>query len=250
MANGNPVFVDDISALVDYYDNRRKPSATPEIGQIVFTPVLNTEYRPFIADAKRSDPLTHRSADMSIRPMDDALDFRKKQRLPIAALSLGETEELVVSRAKQRPCLVIAKSDGVDVMMLPEGHQRNKARNAFRGIYCLAPIYSISIADKVTSFGPVMSSRIKCMMYPEFMYVPQSGLILKVPGIIRLDRLFWSHLFAASEPQPLFVSNIILGVCWNQLKILTGESATGDFLEMRDLMLSCLPDEYNEALST
>lgn len=249
MANGGPVFVDDLSALVTYYDNKRKPSASPEIGQIVFTPVLNTEQRPYVADAKRSDPLTHLSADMSIRLMDDALDFRKKQRLPIAALHLGETEELVVARAKQRPCLVLAKSDGVSAMTLPVGPQRNKALNAFGGIYCLAPIYSISTADKATSFGPVMSARIKCMMYPEFVYVPQSGLILKVPGIIRLDRLFWSHLFAASEPQPLFIGTEILGVCWNQLKILTGETASSEFLEMRDLMLSCLPDDYNAVIS-
>jgi len=249
MATGSTCTVDDLSALVGYYDNKRKPSASPEIGQVVFTPVLNTERRPYIADAQRSDPHTHRSADMAIRPMDDAIDFRKKQRLPIAALHLGETEELVVARAKQRPCLVLAKSGGIDANTLPEGAQRNKALNAFGDIYCLAPIYSISSANKATSFGPVMSARIKCMMYPEFIYVPPSGLILKVPGIIRLDRLFWSHLFAASEPQPLFISNEILGVCWNQLKILTGESASGEFLEMRDLMLSCLPDEYNEALS-
>lgn len=249
MATGGAGTVDDLSALFSHFDNKRNPSASPEIGQVVFTPVLYTEYRPFIADAKRSDPLTHQSADMSIRRMDDALDFRKKQRLPIAALQLGETEELVVAKAKKRPCLVLAKSDGVDHMMLPEGAQRNQALNAFGGIYCLAPIYSITTANKATSFGPVMTARIKCMMYPEFIYVPQSGLILKIPGIIRLDRLFWSHLFAASEPQPLFLSSEILGVCWNQLKILTGESASSEFLEMRDLMLSCLPDEYNEALS-
>lgn len=249
MATGSPVTVDDLSMLVSYYDNKRKLSANPEIGQVVFTPVLNTERRPHIADAQRSDPFAHRSADLSIRPMNDTTDFRTKQRLPIAALHLGETEELVVARAKQRPCLVLAKSDGINAKTLPEGAQRNKALNAFGDIYCLAPIYSISTANKPTLFGPVMTARIKCMMYPEFIYVPQSGLILKVPGIIRLDRLFWSHLFAASEPQPLFVSNEISGICWNQLKILSGESAPSDFTDLRNLMLSCLPDEYNQTFS-
>lgn len=249
MASGGPVPVDDLSALVDYYDKTRKPSASTEIGQVVFTPVLNTERRPYVADAQRSDPYTHRSAELAIRPLDDKVDFRKKQRLPIAALSLGETEEVLVARAKKRPCLVLAKSDGIDTKTLPEGVQRNKALNAFGDIFCLAPIYSISTANKSTSFGPVMTARIKCMMYPEFIYAPQSGLILDSHSIIRLDRLFWSHLFAASEPQHLFVSRDILGVCWNQLKILTGESASSDYMELRDLMLSCLPAEYNEALS-
>jgi hypothetical protein len=241
--------VDDISTLVAYYDHKRKPSASPEIGQIVFTPVLNTERRPYVADAQRSDPHTHRSAELTIRPMNDAADFRKKQRLPIAALNLGETEELVVARAKQRPCLVLARSDGIDSMTLPEGVQRNKALNAFGDIYCLAPIYSASTGDKSTSFGPVMTARIKCMMYPEFVFAPQSGLIIDTHSVIRLDRIFWSHVFAASEPQPLFVTNEILGICWNQLKILTEEPASGEYMELRELMLSCLPAECNVALS-
>lgn len=236
--------VEDISVLIDYYDNGRKPSASPEVGQVVFTPVMNTERRHHVADSQRSDPHDHRTAQLTIRLMDDSIDFRcKKDRLPIAALQLGETEELVVTRAKQRPCLVIAKADGIDASSLPEGAQRNKALNAFGSIYCLAPIYSISTAKKPTSFGPVMTARIKCAMYPEFVYAPQSGLILVVPGVIRLDRIFWSHLIASTDPQPLFLSKGILGVCWNQLKVLSGEAPSKEYSDLRDTLLTCLPAE-------
>lgn len=242
MAGGGLEAVEDISSLITFYDNKRKAGAKPETGQIVFTPVPNTERRHHVAEACRADQFGHRTADLNIRLMDDKTDFRPKQRLPIKALSLGENEELVVARAKMRPCLVIAASPGVDAGTLPEGQQRNKALNAFGTIYCLAPIYSVSTANKPTSFGPVMTARIKCMMYPEFVYAPQSGGILQVPGVIRLDRIFWSHLIACSEPQPLFVTSDILGTCWNQLRILFGETATKEFQELRELLLSCLPD--------
>jgi hypothetical protein len=239
--------VEDLSVLFDYYRNKSKPVNQTEIGQIVFTPVLNTERRPHIADAQRLDSYTHTSAQLFIRPMHDTSDFRKKDRLPIAALHLGETEELVVSRAKQRPCLILAKSEGVDSASLPEGPQRKKALNAFTDIYCLAPIYSISTAKKSTSFGPIMTARIKCMMYPEFVYAPPSGLIIDTPGVIRLDRIFWSHLIAASEPQPLCITSEILGICWNQLKILTGKIASAKYIELRELLLSYLPSECNHS---
>jgi hypothetical protein len=137
---------------------------------------------------------------------------------------------------------VLAKTEGVDPKSLPNGKQRNQALNAFRGAYCVAPIYSISTAEAPTSFGPIMTARIKCMMYPEFVYVPQSGLIITVPGVIRLDRTFWSHLAAATDAQNLFVSDSILGICDNQVRILRGLPPSQEYLDMRELIMMSLPD--------
>jgi len=235
--------VDDITALIEFWDKQRKQGTAIELGQIVFTPVPNTERKPTVADAVRADPHSHRQADLAIRPLDEKTDFRgKPARLPIKALHLAQTEEILISRAKKRPCLVLAKTEGVDSKSLPVGRQRDQALNAFQGAYCVAPIYSVSTAEAPTSFGPVMTARIKCMMYPEFIYVPPSGLIIKDPGVIRLDRLFWSHLASATTAENLFVTDSIIGICSNQIQILRGLPPSKDYLDMRALMMMSLPE--------
>ena len=234
----------DLTYLFTYYDSSRKLSSAPEIGQVVFTPVTNMDKKPQIADAKRSNPETHAKAEIVVRPADDKIDFLGKPgRLPIYAISLGETEEIIMTRAKKRPCVILAKTDGVNHQTLPSGPQQNKALNAFNTAYLLAPIYSVSTPDKARSFGPVMTARIRGMMYPEFVFVPQSGGVIKHNGVIRLDRTFWSHMNGASQPQPLFLSNEILGVCWNQIRILSNEQPDDEYLELRDILLEYLPED-------
>lgn len=232
----------DISHLLTYFDPKRKMGADPEPGQIVFAPTLFTDRKPMIADASRSNPHTHAQANIVVRAVDDKVDFRgKSSRLPIYSQHLSQTEELVLSRAKKRPCVIMAKTDGVDHKKLPVG-QQGKALNAFDAAYWLAPIYSVSFGQETRSFGPVMTARVKCMMYPEFMYVPQSGLTIKNPGVIRLDRMFWSFLLAASEPQDLFLSPEIMGICWSQIRLLVGDSPDPNYFPMRDLLLMDLPE--------
>ena len=233
--------VDDVSTLIPYYEKTPTVIGAPAIGQVAFTPVMYLEHRPKVADPVRSDPFTHTQADVTIRPMDDKSDFRPKRRLPIKALNLGETEELIVSRAKQRPCLILAATSAININSLPAGRQRNQALNAFPRSYCLAPIMSVGTAEKPTAFGPVMTARIKCMMYPEFIFAPQSGMVLTIPGIVRLDGLFWSHLKVCTELQALSVTNEVLGLCWNQLRILAGEKPSAEYSELRELLLAFLP---------
>ena len=238
--------LDIFSALkADYYDKSRKMAATPQVGQIVFTPVQFTERRPHVVEAVRSDPAGHRSADIQIRPLHDTQDFQAKQRLPVKALNLANTEELLAVKAKKRPCLVVASSKGVSWKSLPSGVQQNKAINAFDAVYLLAPLFSVSTAHEPTSFGPVMTARIRHMMYPEFVFAPQSGGIITQHSIIRLDRTFWATLLAASEAQDLFVSNEIMAICWSQLAILGGNLPfDSTYAEIRECMLEDLPTEF------
>lgn len=235
--------IGDITSLFTYFDATRKKGADPEPGQIVFAPTLFTDRKPMIADASRSNPHTHAQANIVVRTVDDKVDFRgKPERLPIYSQSLAQTEELVMSRAKKRPCVILAKTDGVDHRKLPVG-QQGKALNAFDAAYWLAPIYSVSSGKETRSFGPVMTARVKCMMYPEFMYVPPSGLTIKNPGVIRLDRMFWSFLLAASDPQDLFLSPDIIGICWSQIRLLVGDTPDPDYIALQELMLLDLPEE-------
>lgn len=240
----NLASIEDISLLVQYYDTDRKSVTKYEVGQIVLAPVSFTDRRHHVYDIKRLDSTSHTQVKYQFRLLDDNQDFRKKpDRLPIAALSLGETEELLAIRAKKRPCLILAKVEGVNPNTLPEGVQRKKALNGFDNSYLLAPIYSVSTGHKETQFGPVMTARIKCMMYPEFIYAPQNSPTLAVPGVIRLDRAFWTHLIACSESTTTYLSNEMMGICWTQLKIILGDQPSEEYSELRDLLLSELPGE-------
>src|SRR3990172_5424525 len=99
--------IQDVSNFYSYWDQSRQNAQLPLVGQIVYAPVLNCERVPTVADAVRSNQHSHGSADLDIRAMN-ATDFQgKPNRLPIAALHLRQTEELIVSRAKKRPCLVV-----------------------------------------------------------------------------------------------------------------------------------------------
>lgn len=236
--------VDSIESLFDFWDSNRKQGTGLEVGQIVYAPVPDTVLRLKIAEVVRSNPRAHDSAELRFRPVDDNSDFRQKtQRLPLAALKLADTEEILVGKGKQRPCVVLASSRGVAPIDLPEGEQRNKGQNAFKSVYCIAPLFSCSSGSKTTAFGPVMAARIKCMMYPEFLFAPKKEPAIDNDSIVRLDRMFWSHLQCATRAVPQYLSAEALSVAWNQIKVMAGEKPDEDYLELRTLLLGELPKE-------
>lgn len=160
-----------------------------------------------------------------------------------SSLALDEGHEVVLSRAKVRPCLVVATAVGVDPNSLPAGLQRRLVGRALVDAHVFAPIYSVSSATSAQTFGPVITARIKALMYPNFLYMPQSGLILSIPGVARLDRLFVCHLIYGVELTDLFVLSGVLAICREQIRILLGEPASAEYTEAREILLSCLPDE-------
>lgn len=240
-----PDDIEDLSSLVGgFYDESKSHSGQYEIGQIVFVPVLEMRRKPFIADAIRTNSYTHSEVTLHIRDQNDD-DFKgKEKRTPIKALRLDENHELVLSRAKCRPSLIIGKTNGIDLSTIPAGRQRDRLLNGFADMYLLAPIYSISTSDKIRAFGPVITARIKCLMYPEFIYMPRSGGILKVPGVARLDHLFVHALTAGINHTDLFAIDEIMAVAHEQLKILIGKEPSDKYLEARELLLEFLPDDY------
>lgn len=219
----------------------RKPGKDPEPGQIVIAPVPEQRHRPWIADVTRSDPTSHDRADLVIRPQSEN-DFRgKAARLPVHQLHLTESHELMVARAKMRRCIVLARTSGVDAMTLPEGGQRNKALNAFHPLYYLAPLYSVSNKIKTTAFGSVMSIRIRCLMYPEFFFFPRSGGIINTDSVARLDHMFVNQLAFGVEPQNLFLRDEAMGMLMDQVRVLLGEEASDDYVQLREVLLDGLP---------
>lgn len=240
---------EDIGTLYGrFYDEKRKSSGNPEAGQIVFCPVLETDARPKIGDVQRSDSVTHTEVVLRIREQEKG-DFRgKDDRLPIKALNLDRTQELVISRAKIRPCLVLGRCQGVQPETIANEAQKKLAAKALRPTYLLAPIFSVSTAEDLGAFGPIVSARMKCLMYPEFLYLRQSGGTLRHPSISRLDRIFVRapHPGSGFELTDLFLIDEILALALEQLRFILGQPLSKEYMEMRDMMLAFLPQEAAE----
>jgi len=218
-------------------------AADPVVGQIVYAPIPYLEMTPTVARAARALVHVHARAQIDFAPLDASIDFRKaKDRLPLAYLQLSEEEEMLAIKAKKRPAIIVGISKGVPCTTLPSGIEQRKAQRAFDPIYLVAPIYSTSTAHKPTSFGPTLTARIKCMAYPEFVWIKSDLPASDVEGVIRLDRMVATHLHSCCDFKPVKVTDEVMGLCMEQLKVLVGQSPSKEYSEFRDLMLDLLPE--------
>lgn len=243
--------LEDLGTLVGgFYDPAKKASAVPEVGQIAYCPVIEQDRRLRIAEVRRVDSYAHTEVVLHIREQKDS-DFRGKDaRTPIKGLGLDRTQEIIIAKGKMRPCVVLAKCDGVDPATIQHEPQR-KLATSLHPAYLLAPIFSVSTVDDLGVFGPIMSARVRCCMYPEFFYLPRSGGILKVPGVARLDRMFLQapHPGLGFEGTELFLIPQIFAVLRAQLaEIFTG-STEEELKDIRGLMAGCLPDHCKSDLN-
>ncbi|WP_143595757.1 hypothetical protein [Tamilnaduibacter salinus] len=238
-------FADIFSFLEAMYDSNRTAEERPGVGQFVWVPVPERDGKPWVADVVRSAPTSHDSAELTIRRYDSQQDFQGKgSRLPIHALNLTDNHELMISRAKKRLCLIVGQTEGADPYSLPEGPQRNKALNAFHRHYILAPLYSVSSPAKATSFGSVMSARIRCLMYPEFFWLPKTPSIIRENSVARLDHLLTDPLIHGVSPENHFISDEARGFIADQLRILCGDEPSTEYLELQEVLLDDLPDVF------
>lgn len=213
-------------------------------GQIIYCPVSFQDRKPLIADITRADGIEHKKADITIRKYQEAVDFKGKSRLPVAALgNLGDKCEAIISIGKVRPCLLIGKVGEVNPNLLPAGWQRNKALNAFDSQYLIAPIYSVASVYEPGAFGPIITARIRAAMYPEFLFLPQNDPALPNNSICRLDRMFLSPLLCATRHRDLWLHADAMNFLNEQLFWMLGKDPEEEFMETRQLLLDDLPDE-------
>jgi hypothetical protein len=92
----------DIEAL---YEECTKPDLTP--GDIVWCITEYNDINPKILVSEREKANEHSSILGRIRTADINSDFNKKDKLPIYNLTLKDTEEIIVKKAKLRPCVIL-----------------------------------------------------------------------------------------------------------------------------------------------
>jgi len=212
------------------------------VGQFCWVPVTHLDPIPRMLDVERFDPHEHYATKFSIRNMTDG-DFKKKTRLPIKALSLRETEELVIQRAKRRPAIIISGEttifEDVKTLLQQMGRKHLQQDNLI-----VAPLYSVESGDHEGGFPPVMVARIRALMYKQFFFCPRENSPLVTDSIMRLDRL---HAvvpnYPAYVPEPYCLSSEALGVLMAMLRSLFGAKEEPEFNTLKELVFESLPDE-------
>jgi hypothetical protein len=212
------------------------------VGQFCWIPVIHLDPIPRILDVERADPQEHYATKFEIRNMTGD-DFRKKTRLPIKSLSLRETEELVIHRAKKRPAIVICAEatvfDDVETLLLRMGRKHLQENNVI-----VAPLYSVESGEHEGGFPPIMTARIRALMYRQFFYCPKGNSPLTEDSILRLDRLQTVIAnYPAFIPEPYALGGEALGVLMAMLRSLFGGKEEADFETLKSLVFESLPDE-------
>ncbi len=212
------------------------------VGQFCWTPVTHLDPIPRILDVERADPQEHYATKFSIRNMMD-IDFKKKTRLPIKALLLRETEELVIHRAKHRPAIIVSGEitifDDVNVLLRQIGKKHLQEESLI-----VAPLYSVEAGDHEGGFPPVMVARTRALMYKQFFFCPKGNSPLTGDSIMRLDRLQTViPNYPAFIPEPFSLSAESLGVLMAMLRSLFGAKEEPEFNALKELVFESLPDE-------
>jgi len=212
------------------------------VGQFCWIPVTHLDPIPRILDVERADPQEHYATKFSIRNMTDG-DFKKKTRLPIKALSLRETEELVIHRAKRRPAIIISGEstifDDVRALLQQMGRKHLQEENLI-----VAPLYSVESGDHEGGFPPLMVARIRALMYKQFFFCPRGNSPLTADSIMRLDRLqAVVPNYPAYVPEPCSLSADALGVLMAMLRSLFGAKEEAEFQTLKELVFESLPDD-------
>ncbi|MCC8471217.1 hypothetical protein [Xanthomonas phaseoli] len=236
----------DVNDVIGVYDKDRAPlvDGVAEVGQFVLTVTPDFSHPLKIFDAQRSDQVSHSSVSGVIRDVDASKDFLRSDRLSILKLGLGSFEEILAIKAKARRCLVLARTDGIPDQHLPPA-DRGIARPAFqRPCYFVAPAYSVASPGHARAITQTIAARAECMVYPNLIFLPRSGGIIREDSVVRLDRAFWTTLSPPTEFYKLFLSGQRLGMVQSQIQVLQGLDPDPEYIEMVELLRGELAPEH------
>ncbi|MGF1612141.1 MAG: hypothetical protein ACFCUQ_22300 [Kiloniellales bacterium] len=215
------------------------------LGQFVWYPVPHLEEVPRILDVERASSEVHFASKFEIVQINDR-HFKKKEKLPIKALSLGETEELLIAKAKMRPCIILSV-DNTKFNDKAIAGEIGKRRHLQDRSMTIAPAYGLATPGDPTGFPPVMTARIRALMYNQFFYLPKrcpkTGLSFGKEGIIRLDRLMAASPSRGMEAMDFRLSDEPLALLLAILRERFGGERNEDLEVARTILLEAVPPE-------
>jgi len=210
----------------------------PVVGQFCWIASPHIDRIPRIIDVERERPTEHYATKFKIRNMTDQ-DFKKKQKLPIWSLTLRETEQLFLQKAKKRLAITIAAENTVfdDVKEAVAAREHLQEENIL-----VLPLYGIESAGHEGGFPPVMVARIKALMYRQFFYCPYNAPVYE--AVVRLDRI---QPVIPHHPgwtlENIALSGEALGVLMGMLREYFGAPQDEDLKALREIVQEALPDE-------
>lgn len=231
-----------ILQVFDSFYESADGGGAPQAGQLYWVPTSNVDEVPRIFEARRATASEHAVTDFEICEIG-AHHFKPRERLPIHRLNLGETEELIVSKAKKRLVVVLASIATDGVATLPGGTQRRHANHLEKSSYLVAPLYSVSMPTDPKSFGPVLVARIRALQYPHFFCLPDRDHPERPRSIIRLDRVFPTYLGRGSESFGVRIHPEPFEIILSQFSILMGGVYREPYDIAKELVQTALPEE-------
>jgi len=215
------------------------------IGHLVWSPVPQLEEVPRVLDVERASSEDHYASKFQIVQMG-ARHFKDREKLPVKLLSLGNTEELLISKAKKRPCIILAggNTEFTDSPLVKEirGRRHFQDRSMI-----LAPIYGTAGEDTQSGFPPIMTARIQAFLYNQFFFLPRrcpnTGVSIAKEGIVRLDRLFAATPTRGLEPMNKKVAEEPMLLILAILRERFGGAEDENLRVAREILLEALPPE-------
>lgn len=216
-----------------------------DVGHFVWCPVPHLEEVPRILEVERASSETHYATRFRIVQMDGT-HFKEKQKLPIKSLSLQDTEELLISKAKKRPCVVVACQN--TKFNDAAGTTELKGRKHLQDdSMILAPIYGTASLDDEKGFPPKMVARIRVFLYNQFFYLPKScpknGIGIQKEGVVRLDRLFSASLNRGVVTMGIRLTTEPLSLLMAVLRERFGAIEHDNLKTVREILRDALPEE-------
>lgn len=218
-----------------FYEDKAKDEVLPKVGDIWWVPTAETNEVPRIFDATRVDSQGHNITDFEITDIKQ-VHFTKRSRLPIKLLTLQETEELLIAKAKRRPCIILASNSVNDLDKIQSSTQKRLAGTLCKATYLVAPLYSVSTITDPGTFGPEMIGRIRAMHYPHLFCLPEIDNKENPKSIVRLDRVFPTYLQKGCAYFGKRLTEEPLAVLLSQFSHLTGGKGNEEFLLVKELV--------------
>jgi len=210
----------------------------PVVGQFCWIAAAHIDKIPRIMEVERADPTEHFATNFKIRNMTDQ-DFRNKGKLPIWSLTLRETEELLIQKAKKRLAITVAAENTFfeDIKEDVLGREHLQEDNIL-----VLPLYGVESAGHEGGFPPIMVARIKSLMYRQFFYCPFKSPVYE--AVVRVDRIQpVIPLYPGWTPEGIALSSETLGVLMAILCEYFGATRDGDLKALRELAQEALPEE-------
>ncbi|CAM2737103.1 Uncharacterised protein [Legionella steigerwaltii] len=174
-------------------------NSKPQLGSIYWVPTPDTDEVTRILEVERATPDEHSITNFEITQINKT-HFKSRQRLPIKRLNLGDTEEIILTKGKKRPVVILSAIHTSNIDTINSGTERKLASNLGKTTYLVAPCFSVSSMLNPGTFGPILVARIRALQYPHFFCLPDPKNPDEPGSIIRLDRIFPTYLGLCCTP--------------------------------------------------